>query len=967
MNRYDPKTIESKWQQTWEETGLYKTNTSKSDNKFYIIPMFPYTSGDLHVGHWYCFAPTDTLARWRRMLGHNVLHCTGFDAFGLPAENAAIKRNIPPATWTYGNIENMTRQLKTMGPSYDWDRQVATCDPEYYRWTQWLFLQLYEKGLAYRQKGLVNWCPSCQTVLANEQVVGDDNHCERCETPVVKKELEQWYFRITDYADRLLTDAEALDWPERVKTMQANWIGRSKGALVTFAVASSEKREARKKHIEIFTTRPDTLYGATYMVLAPEHPLVEKIATKEHTEAVRDYVEQTKSKTELDRKTGEKSKTGIFTGAYAINPVNNEKIPVWIADYVLMGYGTGAIMAVPAHDQRDYEFAQTYDLPIVEVVEPSYTQTTEPGKVREDEPYDHRDSIIALVKHWSEDKYLALKWKQVAWGTLITGGIEKGQTAEEAAKMEIREETGYLNTKLVKDFGKVHGLYYHVPKKTNRYAHAQALFFQLADGKKQEIEKEEKAKHEVLWKTLDELENFLTPDTHLHILRYARGTQMVYSGEGLMARSGVYDGMSSSEAREKIVTDLAKKKVAQEQTSYKLRDWLISRQRYWGAPIPIIYCENCGTVPVPESDLPVVLPEDVDFKPTGQSPLLGIDAFVRVKCPTCGSEARRETDTMDTFVDSSWYFLRYPDTTYEKGPYNAKIVNNWAPVDHYIGGIEHAILHLLYARFITKFLHDHHGLSFDEPFKRLFSLGLILGPDGNKMSKSKGNVVNPDDQVAAYGADTLRLYLMFMGPYEQGGPFSPGGMAGARRFLERIWTLAQDFVDTPGGTDEQDGTALARVVQKAARKVTKELEELGFNTAIAALMEATNELYRLKNDIPFAKATSEWRQTLQTLLQLLAPFAPHISEELWDQLGNKASIHISDWPGWDEELIRDELMTIIVQVNGKVRDQLLLPADVDEAAVVAEAKTLPKIETCLKGENAKKTIYVPGKLINFVV
>jgi leucyl-tRNA synthetase len=962
MNRYDPKTIELKWQQTWEEAGLYKTGTDPKKANYYCLTMFPYPSGDLHTGHWYAYCGPDIVARYRRMQGHNVLHPFGFDAFGLPAENAAIKRNIPPATWTYGNIETMIAQLKLMGPMYDWDKRLSTCDPDYYRWTQWLFLLLYKQGLAYREKGLQNWCPSCQTVLANEQVVGNDNRCERCDTPVVKKELEQWFFRITDYADRLLQDAEGLDWPERVKTMQANWIGRSKGALLKFKVANE-----KPKVIEVFTTRPDTLFGATYMVLAPEHPLVGAITTKGQIQAVQEYVEQATSKTELDRKTGEKEKTGVFTGAHAINPVNEKKIPIWIADYVLMGYGTGAIMAVPAHDQRDYEFAQKHELPIIEVVEPSYVQTTEPGKVKEGQPYDHRESIIAIVKHWSENKYLALRWKEVAWGTLITGGIEQGQTAEEAAKMEIREETGYLHAKLVQDFGKVHGLFYHVPKKVNRYAHAQALLFELEDGKKHEIDKEEKAKHEVLWLSLSELEKFLTPDTHQHVLRLVQGSQASYGGEGIMVNSGLYDGMSSDEAREKITADLTKIKVAKEQTNYKLRDWLISRQRYWGAPIPIIYCEKCGTVPVPEKDLPVVLPEDVDFQPTGQSPLLAIDAFVRVKCPECGGEARRETDTMDTFVDSSWYFLRYPDPHYEKHAYNKAAVQDWLPVRHYLGGIEHAILHLLYARFITKVLADHDDLGFEEPFLKLSNQGVILGPDGQKMSKSKGNVVNPDEQVVAYGADAFRTYLMFTGPWDQGGPFNQGGIAGTRRFLERVWALVQDFVDTRGGTNEQDGTALARAVQTAARKVTKELEGLGFNTAIAALMEATNELYRLKNDISLAKASGEWRQALQTLLQLLAPFAPHMTEELWDQLGNKTSIHLTDWPTWDEELLRDELMTIVVQVNGKVREQLLLPADADEAAVVAEAKTLPKVDAYLQGKDAKKTIYVPGKLINFVV
>jgi leucyl-tRNA synthetase len=808
VKRYNPKELEPKWQNIWRESKIYEVDTNSAVNKFYVIPMFPYPSGDMHIGHWYNFAPTDTIARWRRMLGHNVLHANGFDAFGLPAENAAIKRGIAPAKWTKQNIVSMTKQLEAIGASYDWDKFVITSEPEYYKWTQWLFLKLYEKGLAYRKKSLVNWCPKDQTVLANEQVIGDDNVCERCGTPVVQKDLEQWFYKITDYAERLLSDLEKVDWPERVRTMQVNWVGKSKGALIDFKVdAGSEK-------IKVFTTRPDTIYGATYMVLAPEHPLVQKIATDEEKTHVLNYQDEAKRKTELERKEDEKKKTGVFTGAYAINPANNEKIPIWAADYVLMSYGTGAIMAVPAHDERDWEFAQKFDIKTVEV-------------------------------------------------------IEKPKNAKEH-----------------------------------------------------------------------------------------------YPGEGKLINSGKYNGMESSLAREKIVAELHG---VNEKVNYKIRDWLISRQRYWGAPIPIIYCEKCGTQPVTEDQLPVLLPENVKFEPTGQSPLLQDENFVRTNCPKCGGPANRETDTMDTFVDSSWYFLRYPNPKYDNGPFNEEIVNNWAPIDHYIGGIEHAILHLLYARFITKFLSDHHGLNFDEPFKKLSNQGIILGPDGHKMSKSKGNVVNPDEQVNSYGADSLRLYMMFMGPYDQGGPYNMGGIAGTRRFIDRIWTLVGEFLESELKSESHiEETEFASLTHKTIKKVTQDLEKMDFNTAIASMMSMVNELYKLKAEKGVYQSPG-WRSSLISLTQLLAPFAPHITEEIWQLLGHEESVHISRWPEWDEELVKEDLITLAVQINGKVRAEILVSADVSEDDAINEAKNHEKVAEHIKGKDIKKTIYVPGRLVSLVI
>ena len=823
MRRYNPKQIEPKWQAVWRESELYKTDVSKVADKHLKIPMLPYPSGDLHVGHWYNFGPTDTVARFQRMLGQNVFQTIGFDAFGLPAENAAIARNIQPAKWTRGNIATMTKQIEQIGASYDWNHTLTTCDPSYYRWNQWLFLQLYKKGLAYKAKAVVNWCPKDQTVLANEQVVGEDNVCERCGTPVVQKEMESWYFKITDYTERLLADLEKVDWPNKVKVMQQNWIGKSQGALIEFKV------DGHGDNIQVFTTRPDTIYGATFMVLAPEHKILNKLSI---TEQAKNYIREASRKTELERKEGEKHKTGVFSGLYAINPATKEQIPVWIADYVLMDYGTGAIMAVPAHDERDRDFAKKFDLPIREVI-------------------------------------------------------------------KVGHEEGDPGTELLQEI----------------------------------VEKSDSA--------------FVT--------------------EGVVVNSDKYDGLNSAVAREKIVTDLAKAGVAKEQTNYRLRDWLISRQRYWGTPIPIIYCDKCGTVPVAEKDLPIVLPEDVEFTPAGRNPLLDRPDFVNTTCPKCGGEAKRETDTMDTFVDSSWYFLRYIDSQNSKAPFDLGLVNKWAPVDHYIGGIEHAILHLLYARFITKFLHDEHGLQFDEPFKKLTNQGIILGPDGQKMSKSRGNVVSPDEQVNSYGADSLRLYLMFMGPYELGGPYSLGGIAGTRRFLDRIWTLIGEFLEAGNEPNENiNEAALTAASHRTIKKVTYDLEKLGFNTAIAAMMSFVNELYKFKAEFSLAQ-TPAWRMSLETLVQLLAPFAPHIAEEMWHDLGHEESIHIRSWPKWDEALVAEEKLVIAVQINGKVRAEIIVSADMSEDEAVAVAKADAKIVTQIKDKKIKKTIYVPGRIVNFVV
>lgn len=829
MQRYNPKTIEQKWQKIWDETNLYETPQEPSNNTYYCLAMFPYPSGNLHVGHWYNFGPADTIARFHRMQGRDVLHPMGFDAFGLPAENAAIKRNIAPAEWTASNIEYMTKQLKRIGTMYDWDREVNTSQPDYYRWNQWLFLKLYEHGLAYRKNATVNWCPSCQTVLANEQVVGDANECERCGTPVIQKELEQWYFKITDYADRLLDDLDNIDWPGRVKTMQQNWIGRKYGIDITYDVDGVDEK------ITVFTTRPDTNFGATFIVLAPEHDFVKKIADgaiRPHSESraaeVVEYVQKSLSKTELERQEEGRIKTGAFTGFYAINKLNGEKMPIWVSDFVLAGFGTGAVVGVPGHDMRDYQFATTFGIPIKRVVV---------GPDGDDSPIN-----------------------------------ESRQVQEKA---------------------------------------------------------------------------------------------------GTMINSDFLNGIEINDAIAKMMDHLEEKGWGERKKTYRLRDWLISRQRYWGTPIPIVYCKKCGEVPVPYDQLPVLLPRDVEFEPTGQSPLLKDDEFVNTACPMCEGPAKRETDTMDTFVCSSWYFLRYPNTQYTEGPFDMEAVKKWLPVDHYIGGIEHAILHLLYARFVVKVLHDHENLPFKEPFKKLTNQGIILGPDGQKMSKSRGNVVDPDDQVDSYGADTLRMYLMFMGPYEHGGPYDFGGIGGVRRFLDRFWNIAMEYHGAVSDGAERNAeleTRLAVIVHKTLKKVSGDLESMGFNTAIAAMMEMLNQLYRLRDKLPFTMAPEAWREAFALTIPMLAPFAPHMSEELWHTLGlSDQSVHIQRWPVWDDELIQEAITTIVVQINGKVRANLQMQAGADEAQVNARAHEDTNVSRHLEGKEVLKTIFVADRLINFVV
>ncbi len=816
-HRYDPAAIEPKWRQHWQDAAIYRVDDDDPRPKWYSLTMYPYPSGVLHVGHWYAFAIPDVFARTQRMRGYNVLFPMGFDAFGLPAENAAIRNRVHPAPWTTENIAQMHRQYDLMGAMIDWSREVATCTPEYYRWNQWIFLRMLERGLAYRAAGPVWWCPNDQTVLANEQVI-EGNVCERCGAEVYRRDLEQWYFRITDYAEELLREIDALDWPERVKTMQRNWIGRSEGARLTFAL---ERGDA----LEVFTTRPDTVWGATFMVLAPEHPLVATITTPEQREAVTAYIDQARRRSEIERLSTDeaKQKTGVFTGAYAINPVTDERIPIWIADYVLMSYGTGAIMAVPAHDERDFQFARAFDLPIRAVIEPD-------------------------------------------------AAAQSGET------------------------------------------------------------------------------------------------ELPYVGPGRMINSGQFDGTPVPAEVGRIIDWLDQQGRGRREVNFRLRDWLISRQRYWGTPIPVVYCDGCGIVPVPDDQLPVELPLDAEFTPTGQSPLNSHESFLQTTCPTCGGPARRETDTMDTFVDSSWYWFRYTSPHEDKLPFDPAKAALWTPVDLYCGGIEHAILHLLYARFITKVLRDFGLVDHGEPYQRLRNQGMILAAEGKKMSKSRGTQIGPDELVAAHGADALRLHLMFLGPWEQGGPWNARGITGMERFIRRAFQVVSEAAEiTPNGADvpASEVAALRRLTHRTIKRVSEDIDAFAFNTMIAALIELTNELMKLK-DGPIARTTA-WRETAETLTLLMAPSTPYVAEELWSRLGKPFSVHQQPWPAYDETLTVEEVDEVVVQVNGRVRDRLTLARGTGEDDARAQALASERVQEHLGGKAPTRVIYVPGRLVNIVV
>ena len=819
---YQPQVFEKTWQAKWEADKLYRAVIDESRPKHYALTMLPYPSGDLHIGHWYAMTPSDARARFKRMQGYNVMFPMGFDAFGLPAENAAIKEGVHPMKRTRENIERMRIQLRSMGAMFDWEREAVSSDPEYYKWTEWFFIQLYKMGLAYRKLSAVDWCPKDNTTLAREQVIGEERLCERCGTPVIKKELEQWFFRTTKYADELL-HFDGIDWPERVMTLQTNWIGRSEGASVTFKTESGDP-------IEIFTTRPDTLWGATFMVFSPEHPLVDKITTPEHKAAMDEYKAQAARQSDIEREATDKEKTGVFTGAYAVNPVNEERIPIWIADYVLMSYGTGAIMAVPAHDERDFAFARKYGLKIVPVIQPE--------------------------------------------------GIElDGETMEAA---------------------------------------------------------------------------------HEH--------------EGVMINSGPFNGTRATNdkgmknpAIKAVIEWLEERAIGKRSVNYRYRDWLISRQRYWGAPIPMIHCDVHGWNPVPEDQLPVMLPEDVEWKPTGESPLKLHPTWMDTTCPICGEPATRETDTMDTFMCSSWYHLRYLSPQYDKGPFDDAEYNYWMPVDTYTGGIEHATMHLLYTRFFHKALRDAGITEANEPMIQLRNQGMVLGEDNEKMSKSRGNVIAPDVLVERYGADTVRAYLMFFARWDMGGPWDSHGIEGSVRWLRRVWTLFTDIAPAePQPPTSEVLRNLRRRVHQTLRRVTHDFENFEFNTIISALMELLNEMYKARE--AGAAGTTQWEEAIEIYIKMLAPVTPHIAEELWTtQLGKPYSVHQQQWPKVDEAAAKEDTIELPVQINGKVRDRITVAADASEEEIKSVALASEAVKKYLEGKEPKKIIVANKRLVSLVI
>ncbi len=926
---YIPQEIEPKWQKKWEEDRLYRSVIDPKKPKHYALTMLPYPSGDLHIGHWYAMAPSDVRARYMRMRGYNVLFPMGFDAFGLPAENAAIQHGIHPYKWTMSNIEKMRRQLKSMGAMFDWEREAITCLPGYYRWTQWFFRKMYDMGLAYRKRSQVDFCPKCNTTLAREQVLGIERVCERCGTPVVKKELEQWFWRITKYAEELL-DFSKIDWPERVVAMQTNWIGRSEGANVTF-------RTERGDPMVVFTTRPDTLWGATFMVLAPEHPLVDELTAPEYRDAVAEYQFQAARQSEIDRLSTEKEKTGLFIGAYAINPVNDERIPIWISDYILMTYGTGAIMAVPAHDDRDFQFALKFGLPVIPVIdhpEGRRCSFVRPGAVRDGfadalrregfSVEERADGLFIAFGRDGEDRYITLAREHVqpgAWVDIVGGpwifvfadGVMSVDSL--ATEKAVLERCRALNP-AVGDARTVAEILWGVP------AYRDAVF-------------------------------------HVEY--------------GPMINSGPFTGTPGDVAVKKVTEWLVERGVGEFAVNYKLRDWCISRQRYWGAPIPIVYCDRCGIVPVPYEELPVILPTDAVIPPTRENALKYHEEFLYTTCPQCGGPATRETDTMDTFVCSSWYQYAYLSPYYKEGepahadsvPFDPEEGKYWLPVDVYTGGVEHATMHLIYTRFFTKVMRDMGLVDFDEPMIVLRNQGIILGEDGEKMSKSRGNVIAPDDLVERYGADTVRGYLMFGWRWEQGGPWDSHGIEGVYRWLHRVWNLVLEPGRAEGTPSPEEIAALRRWTHKTIKRVTDDLEAFAFNTVISALMEFTNALQKAK-DTP-VYGTEAWEEAIDALLRMLAPCCPHIAEELWVRTGRPYSVHLQSWPQYDPALTVEPTITLVVQVNGKVRARLEVPADISEEAARAAVLADANVQRYVAGKEIRQFIYVPGRLVNIVV